>query len=208
MPLSHRRFAIRSRPDEYICSHGSFWRNCHSVSPAPDGSGLFSSRRSPSYSAVAADWPMPGPGGRRIFTVCFSVACIARNMCAAVWRPYVIWSPWGSCLKPKPDYALWLSGLGSSRHIEPTHPQVSTVRGLRLCGGFGNYLCRRSGLGDDAQASVKCWHEPKDGGNHGRLSDPLGLLWLVDSFATGDRMERGRSVDQFPKRRCVRSFRP
>ena len=46
-----------------------------------------------------------------------------------------------------------------------------------------------------------------DGGNHRRLSDPVGLLWFVDRFVTGDRMERDRSPDQFPMRRRVWLFR-
>ena len=36
----------------------------------------------------------------------------------------------------------------------------------------------------------------------------MGLLRLVDSFAPGDRMERDRGVDQFPKCRRILSFRP
>jgi hypothetical protein len=46
--------------------------------------------------------------------------------------------------------------------------------------------------GGDVQATLKRGREPEDGGNSGRLSDPLGLLWLADCFATRDRMERDR----------------
>ena len=75
-----------------------------------------------------------------------------------------------------------------------------------FCGGSRNDLCRSAGPDSDAKASVKCWHEPEDGGNHGNLSNPLGLLRLPDRFATGDRMEHRRGVDQFPECRRVQLF--
>src|SRR5208283_693162 len=74
--------------------------------------------------------------------------------------------------------------------------------------GIWNDLCRDAGFGRDAPASVKRGHEPKDGGNHGRLSDPLGLLRFVDCVATGGRLERYRGVGQFCQRRRVLLFRP
>jgi hypothetical protein len=95
-----------------------------------------------------------------------------------------------------------------TRHAEPTHPQSSPVRDLWLFGGIWNDLCRRAGLDRDAQTSIKRRHEPKDGDNHGRFSDPVGLLRLADCFATGDPMERGGGVGQFLERRFVPSFRP
>src|SRR5271167_607226 len=109
---------------------------------------------------------------------------------------------------PEPDPALWLSRPGSTRHAELTLFEVSPVRRRRHCSGVWNDLCRCAGPGRDAQATVKCGHEPKNDGNHGYLSGSMGLLRLVDSFATGDRMERGRGGDQFPKCRRVLSFRP
>ena len=77
-----------------------------------------------------------------------------------------------------------------------------------IVAGFGTTFAAVPDLVAMHQATVKCWHEPKDDGNHGCLSGSMGLLRLVDSFATGDRMERGRGVDQFPKCRRVPSFRP
>jgi hypothetical protein len=109
---------------------------------------------------------------------------------------------------PELDHALWLSNTGSTRHVELTPSEVSPVRDRWHRGGVWNDLCRRAGLGRDAEATVKCGHEPKDDGNHGCLSGSMGLLRLVDSFATGDRMEYGRGVDQFPKRRRVPAFCP
>src|SRR5947208_4207339 len=43
--------------------------------------------------------------------------------------------------RPGPDHALCLSGPGSTRHAEPTHPQSSPVRDLWLFGGIWNDLC-------------------------------------------------------------------
>ena len=71
-----------------------------------------------------------------------------------------------------------------------------------------NNLCRYAGPGRNAEAPIERENKPNDGHNHGRLPNPLGLLPLVDSFATGDRLERDRCFGQFPKRRCVSSFRP
>src|SRR5207248_11369006 len=76
--------------------------------------------------------------------------------------------------RPGPDHALCLSGPGSTRHAEPTHPQSSPVRDLWLFGGIWNDLCRRAGLDRDAQTSIKRRHEPKDGDNHGRSSPFVG----------------------------------
>src|SRR5437016_12650404 len=45
--------------------------------------------------------------------------------------------------------------------------------------GFGTDLCRRAGLARDAQTSIKRRHEPKDGDNHGRLSDPVVYYGLL-----------------------------
>jgi hypothetical protein len=104
---------------------------------------------------------------------------------------------------PGPAHARRLSGLGSMRYIEPVYTQVSTIRDLRLCDRFWNDLCRRARFGRDAQASVECRHEPKNGGDHERFSGPLGVLRFVDSFATDDRVERGCSM-QFPERRRLR----
>src|SRR5688572_6157232 len=50
--------------------------------------------------------------------------------------------------------------------------------------------------------------EPDDGGHHGRLSNRLGLLRLVDCFTAGDRLEPDRDRDQFRERWRVSIFRP
>src|SRR5437762_1634112 len=81
--------------------------------------------------------------------------------------------------RPGPDHALCLSGPGSTRHAEPTHPQSSPVRDLWLFGGIWNDLCRRAGLDRDAQTSIKRRHEPKDGDNHGRFSDSVVYYGLL-----------------------------
>jgi len=88
------------------------------------------------------------------------------------------------------------------------NPEFQRSEFVDIVAEFWNDFCRCAGLGRDAQATVKCGHEPKDDGNHGCLSGSVGLLRLVDSFATGDRMELNRGVDQFPKCRRVPSFRP
>ena len=49
-----------------------------------------------------------------------------------------------------------------------------------------NNLCRYAGPGRNAEAPIERENKPNDGHNHGRLPNPLGLLPLVDSFATGD----------------------
>ncbi len=85
--------------------------------------------------------------------------------------------------RPGPDHALCLSGPGSTRHAEPTHPQSSPVRDLWLFGGIWNDLCRRAGLDRDAQTSIKRRHEPKHGDNHGRSSPFVGNWQLHLEFA-------------------------
>ena len=111
-------------------------------------------------------------------------------------------------LLARPDHALRLPGPGSTRHAESILPRASTVRDLRLSGGFGNNLCRRAGFGQHAQTSVARGYVPNDGGNHGHFSDPLGLLRDFDCLATSDRMERGRSSDQFSNGRGLPLFWP
>jgi len=107
-----------------------------------------------------------------------------------------------------PNYALWLSGPGSAGHLESIPPEFSTVRDFWLYSGLGYDLCRCAGLAGHAPASLKRRHAPKDGGHHGSLSDPLGLLWLVDCFSTRDCMERDCCLNQFVERRRVPPFRP
>ena len=77
-----------------------------------------------------------------------------------------------------------------------------------LSSRVGNNVCRGAGSDNNDQTSIKRGFEPGNGSNHRRLSDFVGLLWFVDRFATGDRMERGRGVDQFPMCRRIPSFRP
>src|SRR5262249_5821565 len=107
-----------------------------------------------------------------------------------------------------PDHALWLSGPGPTRHVEPTRPQVSEVRDLWLLGGSGNKLRRCPRLGRGAYASVECGNDPKDGGDHGHLSDPVDILRPADCFATDHCMERDRCGDELLKRRRVPLFCP
>jgi hypothetical protein len=61
---------------------------------------------------------------------------------------------------------------------------------------------------NNAPATVKRRHESDDGRNHPCLSNCLGLLRIVDRFATGDRMEHDRGIDQRSERRRVPMFRP
>ena len=105
------------------------------------------------------------------------------------------------------DDCLWLLGLGSTRHVEPLDPEISTVGDPRLRCRFWNDFCGVAGLDRNAQASLQCGYEPTDSGDHGGLSDPGGLLRSVDCVATGNRMERDRGVYQFLKRRRIPSFR-
>jgi MtN3 and saliva related transmembrane protein len=56
-----------------------------------------------------------------------------------------------------------------------------------LVAGFGTTFAAVPDL-------IKCGHEPEDGGNHGRFSDSLGLLRLINCFATCSPLECGRSV--------------
>ena len=103
--------------------------------------------------------------------------------------------------------ALRVWGPSCTRRVEPAHPQVSTVRDPWIHGRLRNDLRRGARPDHDAQAAVKRRYESEDGGNHGHLSDRLGLLWFVDCFATGDCMECGCSRDQFSERRRIRPFR-
>lgn len=93
------------------------------------------------------------------------------------------------------DDCLWLLGLGSTRHVEPLDPEISTVGDPRLRCRFWNDFCGVAGLDRNAQASLQCGYEPTDSGDHGGLSDPVGLL------------QRDRGVYQFLKRRRIPSFR-
>jgi hypothetical protein len=97
----------------------------------------------------------------------------------------------------KLGYGQRLRGSGSTRLGQPADPQVYAVRSRWLCGRLWNDICRRSRPDRDVSATVKHRNESKDGGNHGVISDPLDLLWLVDRFATSDRLELDCGVDQF-----------
>src|SRR6266566_5854704 len=101
--------------------------------------------------------------------------------------------------RPGPDHALCLSGPGSTRHAEPTHPQSSPVRDLWLFGGIWNDLCRRAGLDRDAQTSIKRRHEPKDGNNQGRFSDPIESPCGELAAPFGVCCREGRSCSELPK---------
>jgi hypothetical protein len=78
---------------------------------------------------------------------------------------------------------------------------------LGFVAGFGTHLRGCARLGGDAQAPIKCRDKPENGGNYGSLSALLDLLRLADCFAACDRMEPGRSVDQFLKRWRLHAFR-
>jgi hypothetical protein len=107
----------------------------------------------------------------------------------------------------EPGDSVWLSGSGSTGHCEPTRPSISAIRGLWFYRGIGNNFCSYAGLDCDAQASVQRRNESEDGGHHGSLSNIVGLLRPVDSFAAGDRMECDCGVDQSPERGSLLSFR-
>ena len=93
-----------------------------------------------------------------------------------------------------PDDSLWLQRSGSAGHIEPLGPEISAVGDPRLRRRFWNDLCRHAGLDSNAQASLQRGYESTDGGDHGCLSDPLGLLRSFDCVATSNRMEPDRGV--------------
>src|ERR1700733_15625554 len=101
-----------------------------------------------------------------------------------------------------------MSGVVTARHRKPISTQVSAVGDYRLSGGAGNNLWRCAGFDSNVQTSLERRYEPKNGGNHWGLSDPVGLLWFVDRLAAGNCMECNRRLDQFPMRPRIRLFRP
>ena len=107
-----------------------------------------------------------------------------------------------------PDHALRMPGADAARHTKSVSTQVSAVGDYRLSGGFGNNLCRCAGFNGNDQTSLKRRYEPKDGRNHWRLSDLVGLLRFVDRLAAGNRVECDRCLDQFHMRRRIWLFRP
>jgi hypothetical protein len=84
---------------------------------------------------------------------------------------------------------------------------ASQIRNHWLSGGSWNDLCRRAGLDHNVQTSIERRYEPKNGGNHRRISDSLGLLRIVDCLATSDRMECDCGSDKFPVCPRVRLLR-
>ena len=104
--------------------------------------------------------------------------------------------------------ALSGSGPGSSRYVELAHPPVPPVGDRGPFGWIWNNLCRHAGLDCDVQATIERGHEPKDGGNHGGLSDPLGLLRLVDSFQTRNPLEHHCRAREFLQCRRLFPFSP
>src|SRR5271166_6151212 len=105
------------------------------------------------------------------------------------------------------DGLVRLSGPDAKGQTELARPSYTALRGPRLSGRIWNDLCRAARLDRDAQASLHRGHEPTDGSNHGPLSDPLGLLRLIDCFATGHHLERDRGVGQLRQRRRIFLFR-
>lgn len=93
--------------------------------------------------------------------------------------------------------------------LHATHRKIAGGMWLRMTSlAFWRVDFRRcAGVGRDAQAPLKRGHDAENGGNYGRLSDPIGLLRLADCFATCDRMERSRGVDNFPERWRVAALR-
>ena len=83
-------------------------------------------------------------------------------------------------------------------------PRFQRSEILGFVAGFGTTFAAVP----DLVTMVQCRDQSEDGGHHGRLSNGLGLLRVVDSVATGDCLEHGRGRDQFPERRRVSVFRP
>ena len=111
-------------------------------------------------------------------------------------------------LCPKPDFPFRVRRSDSTRHKKLAFPKFTAFGDCWRRGRIWNDLCCNAGLDRDAQATIKRWHEPKDGSNHGSVSDPLGLLWSIDCFTTGGVMECRRGIGEFAERRCVPAFRP
>ena len=98
--------------------------------------------------------------------------------------------------------------VGPTRYTKSLGTSYETLRGCRCCGGIWNDLRGDAGFDRNVQASIKRRHEPKDGCDYGGVSNPLGLLRFIDSFAPGGDMERHRGAGQFAKCRGILLFRP
>ena len=87
-------------------------------------------------------------------------------------------------------------------------PNLRRSEVVGIVAGFGTTFAAMPDTDCNAEAAIKCWHESKDGGNHGSVSDSLGLLWFIDCVATRGDMEHHRGICQFAKRSCVLLLRP
>ena len=106
-------------------------------------------------------------------------------------------------LCPKPDFPFRVRRSDSTRHKKLAFPKFTAFGDCWRRGRIWNDLCCDAGPARNAQASIKRGHEPKNGSNHGRISGPVGLLRVIDSFATSGAMEHYRGVGQFAERRRV-----
>ena len=100
--------------------------------------------------------------------------------------------------------ALSVITLGGRQGLVPRDtasllvPRFQRSEVLGLYRGNGHYLCRCAGPDREVQASVQPGNESKHGGDHGSLSDTLGLPRSVDYSRPLTRLECDRSADKFP----------
>ena len=95
----------------------------------------------------------------------------------------------------EPNHTLWLSSDLVPRDTQSLFiPEFQRSEIFWFSSGPWNDFCRCARLGRDAQAPIKRRHEPKNGCNYGRISDSLGLLRLINCFATCNSLECDRSV--------------
>ena len=73
-------------------------------------------------------------------------------------------------------------------------PNIKRSEIVGLLAGFGTTFAAVPDLITMLKRRSSAGHEPKAGRNHGCLSDPLGLLRVVDCFAAGGHLERGRGA--------------
>jgi len=94
--------------------------------------------------------------------------------------------------------ALSVITLGGRQGLVPRDtasllvPRFQRSEVLGFYRGNEHYLRRCAGPDREVQASVQPGNESKHGGDHGSLSDTLGLPRSVDSFTPGHRVECNR----------------
>src|SRR5215470_6091123 len=113
----------------------------------------------------------------------------------------------GACgPSPESDRTFGMRGPSSTRDTESADPNDETLGDHWYLGRIWNHLCCHAGPDCNAQAPIERRHESENGGDHGSVSDSLGLLRFIDSFTASGAMERHRSFGQFAERRCIPLF--